>query len=102
MALPKELIKSMENDPFDNLPKKESDYDAAIDNWLNGFDPELLEGVEPSDFGQGFIDDAQNSYYTAPVGYVPPKEHHDYIRNKVDELINSKYGYLKPFHKRKL
>lgn len=104
---PRELAevfkKQMESDPFNNLPNKDtplSDYDAAIDGWLNGFDPQLLEGVEPSDFGQGFIDDAENSYHAAPVGYKLPTEHHDYIKNKVDELIGSKYSYLKPYYKR--
>ena len=88
-------------DPFDKLPNKDTkleEYDAAIDMWLNGLDEGLLEGVEPSNFGQGFIDDAENSYYDAPIGYKPPVEHHDYIRNKVNELINNKYTWLKPWN----
>lgn len=96
-----EIAQQIASDPFNKLPTKESDYDAAVDAWLNGFDPKLLEGSKPSDFGLGFIEDAENSYENAPVGYQLPKEHHNYIRNKVDELISSKYQHLKPFHKRK-
>lgn len=84
--------------PFATLPTKESDYDSAIEEYLNGIDPSIHE--DGMDYGQGFIDSAYDLYEDAPEGYKIPTEHHNYIHNKVADLINNKYDYLKPYFKK--
>jgi hypothetical protein len=104
---PKELARTFDADfergwgaaPEPTTPPTElSGYDNDIDYYLNSIDP-TIHGIK-MDYGQGFIDNAYNFYEDAPEGYKVPTEHHDYIKNKVDELIGSKYSYLKPYYKR--
>lgn len=79
-------------------PTELSGYDYDLEYYLNSIDPTIHD--KEMDYGQGFIDNAYNFYENAPEGYQVPTEHHDYIKNKVDELISGKYSYLKPYYKR--
>lgn len=99
LELSEQLKHESYDDPFAKTPTQESDYDDAIDVWLNAIDPTMIEDADPIDFGQGFIDDAVNTYANVPTNYRLPAEHEPYIRKKVEELINNKYDYLKPYYK---
>ena len=90
------------NDPYSNPPTDTKKYDELVDSWLNGYDPELLQEGTISDFADDYISNANegNLYENTPQGYKVSPDHEAYIRNKVEELINSKYDYLKPFYKR--
>ena len=107
---PKELAKLIDDDYERSWgpaktpllpPKDVSGYDKDLDYYLNTIDPTIAENEgKQFDYGKVFIDNAYDFYEDAPKGYQVPKEHYDYIHNKVADLINTKYDYLKPYYKR--
>ena len=88
------------NDPTDK------DWDNAIDGWLNGIDPDLFEegkgtildgivnDVEQNGGVGTFFDDS----YPQGIPYKKVSDaRKEYAKNKIQELVNSKYHWLKKF-----
>ena len=104
LTLSNELKEQLDSDPFKKTPTKAEEWDRPVDYWLNTLDPSLWEGEneEPFDFvdllnsdvGSGIFDDWKE-------GASILEDHKPYIRKKVEELLNSKYDYLKPYYKGK-
>jgi len=94
------------NDPTDK------DWDSAIDSWLNGVDPNMVdeewelhkgensflagivEDIEHNGSGGFFFDD--NYPRGIPYNKVSD-ERKKYAQNKIAELVNSKYDWLKKY-----
>ena len=77
------------------------DYDKALDYYLNTVDPSMLE--EGEKIVPGIIKDLEENYggnifeKSLPRGYKVGSQLGDYIKNKVGELVNSKYKHLSKY-----